>query len=114
MHPLPHLISGFIGEGDRQDAGSGNMVRLDQMRYAMRDYARLAATGAGEDQQGSVGGLDRAPLRLVEAGEQIGDVQCAQLKRALVGAAGTAPPGMDSGAGAEAGAEVGARTETAL
>jgi hypothetical protein len=71
MDPLPHLISGFIGEGDRQDAGSGNMVRLDQMRYAMRDYARLAATGAGQQQQRSFDMRDSRLLLWIETLEKI-------------------------------------------
>jgi hypothetical protein len=50
-HPRPHLFRGFIGERHRQDARTGDPVLLHQMRHPMRDYARLAAPGAGQQEQ---------------------------------------------------------------
>ncbi len=92
LDALAHLARRLVGEGDREDLLGTGALGGDDVGDAVGQHARLATAGAGEDQQGSVGGLDRAPLRLVEAGEQIGDVQCAQLKRVLVGAAGMARP----------------------
>jgi hypothetical protein len=71
MHPLAHLIGGFIGEGDRQYAGSRNMVRLDQMRDPMRDHARLAATSARQQQQRSFDVRDSRLLLWIETLEKI-------------------------------------------
>jgi hypothetical protein len=71
MHPLAHLISGFIGESDRQNARPWNAVRLDQVRDAMRDHARLAASGARQQQQRSFDVRDSRLLLWIEALEKI-------------------------------------------
>jgi hypothetical protein len=42
------------------------------------EHARLATAGAREDEQRTVGSLDGAALRLVEAVEQVGKVEGAQ------------------------------------
>ena len=48
---VAHLLSGFVGKRDRQNGGPGYVMRFNQVRDAMRDDARLAAAGAGEQQE---------------------------------------------------------------
>ena len=43
---------------------------FDQMRHAVRDHARLARSGARENEQRSFGGLHRFPLTFVESEEE--------------------------------------------
>ncbi len=48
VHARPHFVRGFVGEGDGQDARTGDAMRFHEVRHAMRDHARLAAPGAGQ------------------------------------------------------------------
>jgi hypothetical protein len=65
-HPRAHLPGGLVGEGDRQQALRPDAMALDQVRDAGRQDPRLAAAGAGEDQQRTVTVLDRLPLGRVQ------------------------------------------------
>ena len=51
LDTLAHLLGGFVGERHRQNRVGRNTMFVDQVRDAMRDDARFAAAGAGEDQQ---------------------------------------------------------------
>ena len=48
---LAHLLRRFVGEGDSQDRRRRHSLRGDQMRDAMRNDARFAATCPGQDQE---------------------------------------------------------------
>ncbi len=48
---LAHFVGGLVGEGDRQNGRARNPMDFHQMRHPMRDHARLAAAGAGQQQQ---------------------------------------------------------------
>ena len=50
-YALAHLLGRFVGESHGQNGRPGYVLRLDQVRDAMRDDARLAAAGAGKQQQ---------------------------------------------------------------
>src|SRR5205807_1649821 len=67
-----HLPGRLVGEGHRQDLRRTGPPGGDQVGDAMGEDAGLAAAGAGEDEQRTVGRLDGAPLRLVETGEELG------------------------------------------
>ena len=43
-----HFLRGFVGERDGQHSGTGHVLRLDQVRYAVGDDTCLAASGTGE------------------------------------------------------------------
>ena len=49
--PLFHLTGRLVGEGHGQDIPRRNLEGADQVRDAMHDDARLAGTGAGQDEQ---------------------------------------------------------------
>ena len=53
-----HFVRGLVGERDRQDGGRRDAMAADEMRDAVRDDARLAASGAGQDQQRTFGVCD--------------------------------------------------------
>ena len=59
---------GFVGEGHREDGVRRHADAVDEMRDAIGDDARLAATGAGEDQHRAVDRLDGFTLLRVELG----------------------------------------------
>jgi hypothetical protein len=47
----PSRRSSFIGEGDGENGGRGDVFGGDQVRDAMRNDARFSAAGAGQDQE---------------------------------------------------------------
>jgi hypothetical protein len=47
---LLHLAGRLVGERDGEDRGGGDAL-ADEVRHAAGDDARLAASGAGDDQQ---------------------------------------------------------------
>ena len=51
LDAAPHLARGFVGERDGQNGPGRDSVLVDQVGDAVRDDARFAAAGAGEDQQ---------------------------------------------------------------
>ncbi len=70
-HALPHLVGGLVGEGDRQNAGTRDAVRFHQVRHAVRDDARLAAAGAGQQQERSFDVRDGSLLLRIQALKKI-------------------------------------------
>src|ERR1700722_2692189 len=46
-----HLLCRLVREGDREDLARMGLSREDQEGDAMGEYSRLAAAGAGKDQQ---------------------------------------------------------------
>ena len=74
-----HLAGGLVGEGDGQDLVGVGPAGLDQVRDPVGEDARLAAAGAGKDQQRPVGRGDRLQLRRVEDGRELGGVERAQV-----------------------------------
>ena len=50
VHPLGHLLGGFIGEGDRKDLIGGDATLLDQIGNAVRHHPRLARACTGQQQ----------------------------------------------------------------
>ena len=71
LHALPHLLGGFVGEGDREDVPRRHAFFGDQVGDAMSDDARLAGAGAGENQQRAFGCLDGFALLFVEGRQEI-------------------------------------------
>jgi hypothetical protein len=71
MNSLAHLISGFVGEGNSQNAGSGDAMRFDEMGDAVRDDARFAASGAREQQERSFDVRDSRLLLWIQTLEKI-------------------------------------------
>ena len=66
-----HLLRGLVRERDRQQPIGLAEPFADEMRDPMRDDARLARTGAGQNQQRAVGMENGFLLFRVERGEQI-------------------------------------------
>jgi hypothetical protein len=70
LQALPHLSCGLVRERDRQDLVRLGADRVDQMRDAVREDARLPGAGAGDDEQ--------RPLRrdhgLALGGVEVGEV----------------------------------------
>ena len=64
-----HLVGGLVGEGEGDDLPGGDALG-QQVRDAVRDDARLAAAGAGEDQQRAVDVGDSFALGVGEGVEQ--------------------------------------------
>ena len=71
LDALPHLAGGLVGEGDGQDVARPHAL-LEQVGDAAGDDARLAAAGAGEDQQRALEVRDRLALGVGQVGEQVG------------------------------------------
>ena len=71
LDALAHLAGRLVGERDRQDLSGLRLVGVDQEGDAVREHARLAAAGAGEDQQRPLAVRDRLALRLVEPLQQL-------------------------------------------
>ena len=59
---LLHFASGFIGKGHRGDMPRWDLAAADQPGDLARDDARLAATGASENEQRAI---DVADSRLL-------------------------------------------------
>jgi hypothetical protein len=69
--PRAHLLGGLVGEGDGEDLAGLRLVGVDQERQPVGQHARLAAAGAGEDQQRALAVRDRLALGLVETLQQL-------------------------------------------
>ncbi len=63
---LTHLAGGLVGEGDRRDAVRRQARDLDEVGDLGGDHPRLARAGAGEHQQGPLGGGDGLALLGIE------------------------------------------------
>ena len=69
-HASEHLARCLVGERHRQDAAGGRAPGLDQPGDACRQHARLAAAGAGEDEDRPVGHGDGFELAGIETFEE--------------------------------------------
>ncbi len=66
LRPGTHLPRGFVCEGEGEDRALGDAALAHQVRDAAGQDAGLAASRAGEDQEGPAGVLDRLALHGVE------------------------------------------------
>ena len=62
-----HLAGGLVGKGHGEDAIRSNFLAPEQQCDAVREHARLAASGTGEYQNGTVGMFDGLCLYIVES-----------------------------------------------
>jgi len=62
----PHLLGGLVGEGKRDHLVGAGVAAADEVRDAVRDDARLARPGAGQDEQGTLHPQHRLALLGVE------------------------------------------------
>ena len=68
---VAHFAGGLIGEGDGEDGKRGDVLRGDEVRDALGDDLGLAASRAGEDEDGTIGGFYRFELLGVQTFEEI-------------------------------------------
>ena len=68
---VAHLLGGLVGEGHGEHLVERRVPLLDEVGDAMRDDARLARAGAGENQQRAIDVLDGAALLGIEGGEEV-------------------------------------------
>ena len=66
-----HLAGGLVGEGDGEDVAGADAL-LQQVGDAARDDARLAAAGAGQDEQRPFDVRDGLALGGGQVGQQVG------------------------------------------
>jgi len=66
VEALLHLPRRLVGECDRHYVVRAHPPGLDQVSHSMGDDPRLAAAGAGEDQERPLYGFHRFPLRRVQ------------------------------------------------
>ncbi len=81
LDPVAHLAGGLVGERDREDLAGLRLVGVDEVREAMRQHPRLAAAGAGEDQERPLAVRDGLALGLVEPLQQLLEVLCVRVLR---------------------------------
>ena len=62
LDALAHLLRRLVGERDREQLVGPRLAAVDQVGDPVRQHARLAAAGAGEDQQRPVAVRDGLPL----------------------------------------------------
>ena len=70
LDALAHLAGGLVGEGDGEDV-AGPDALLEQVGDAAGDDARLAAAGAGQDEQRPFDVRDGLALGVGQVGEQV-------------------------------------------
>ena len=70
LHALAHLGRGLVGKGDGEDGIRRDALRLNEIRNAVRDDARLARAGAGQDQDRTIRGLHGGALLRIHLFEQ--------------------------------------------
>ena len=71
LDTLGHFFGGLVGEGDGENVVRGDAALLDEVRDAVRDDARLARTGTGEQEHGAIDGEDAFALLRVHVREKI-------------------------------------------
>ena len=69
LEALAHLARGLVRERDREDLLRLDPVRVDQVRDAVREHARLAGARARDDEQRPLGREHGLPLGRVQVGE---------------------------------------------
>jgi hypothetical protein len=73
LDPLAHLLRRLVGERDREDLVGARLLGAHQVGDAVREHARLARAGAGEDQQRPLAVHDGVALGRVETRQQLVD-----------------------------------------
>ena len=71
VHALAHLRGCLVGKGHGQNRVRRNILLLDQPGNAAGDYARLARSGPGQDQQGALGSLYGRALFGIQVGKEL-------------------------------------------
>ena len=71
LDALTHFFGGLVGERDRQHLIRSGKAATKKMRDPMRDDARLARAGAGENEQRPLGVAHRIALFWIERGEKV-------------------------------------------
>ena len=71
MEPSAHLVGSLVGEGHRKDLPGLGFVLAEDVRDAMNQNPRLAAAGAGQDQQRPLGRGGRFVLFRIERFGQV-------------------------------------------
>ena len=66
LDALGHLGGSLVGEGDGEDGVWRDAALLDEVSDAVRDDARLARAGSGEDEHRAVDGFDGLTLLGIE------------------------------------------------
>jgi hypothetical protein len=66
VQPVLHLAGGLVGKRHGEDVPRRDTQLFEQIGYAMREHARFARAGAGEDQTRTVSGLDGGALNIIE------------------------------------------------
>ena len=89
---VPHLLGGLVRERDGEHLVGARQALLDGVRDAVRDDARLAGAGAGEDEHRAVGVHDGLALFGVERREQIHSCGNPVVTRGPAGGRGVAGP----------------------
>jgi hypothetical protein len=79
--PLAQLPGGPVREGDGEDLPGPNALDSDQVRDPVGKNPRLAAAGAGQDEQRAVGRGDRSGLLGVEVADDLLDPPLSRLDR---------------------------------
>ena len=63
--PVTHFFRGFVGEGYREDMPRIDLFFFDQVGDAPGEDAGFAGAGAGQNEDGALGRLDRGLLLVV-------------------------------------------------
>jgi hypothetical protein len=71
MDAVPHFSRSFVGERNGQNRRRRYPLIADEVRNPVRDYTRLAASGARQDQERTFGVRDRFALLWIQALEEI-------------------------------------------
>jgi hypothetical protein len=74
LDALAHLGRGLVGERDRKDLVLPRAPAVDEVREPVREDARLARAGSGEDQERPVAVRHSRALGRVQPVEEGGDV----------------------------------------
>ena len=79
--PLAQLRGGLVGEGDGQDPERRHALDPDQVGDPVGQDPRLAGARAGQDEQRTLGGRDRASLLRIERLDDLGGPFLAAFRR---------------------------------
>ena len=64
--PLAHLACGLVGESHRENVPGGDAKVVDKVRNTVGEHARLAASGARQNEKRSLTREDRLGLGFVK------------------------------------------------
>ncbi len=85
LDALAHLARGLVREGDRKDLARLHIAVVEQVGDPVRQHARLARTGARDDEQRRSGVDDGLALLRVEPGEQLLRIRTRRRRRGTPG-----------------------------